>query len=201
MTAEAPGSGLEDNAEAKPQLRARILAGRRQLGAPQRAAAGEALRDAVLACPEVAAAGSVAVYVSVGTEPDTRGLLDALRDSGVRVLLPVLLADMDLDWAHYDGVASLGTADRGLLEPATPRLGRDAVHEAGAVLVPAVAVDTRGFRLGRGGGSYDRVLARLGSGTFTAALLYDGEMVDAVPTAAHDRAVHAAITPSGVRRL
>lgn len=195
------GAGPDGDTAAKTQLRARILAARRELGPQRRAAAGEALRDAVLACPEVAAAEVVAAYVSVGTEPDTRGLLDALRDSGTRVLLPVLLPDMDLDWAHYDGAASLGSADRGLLEPATPALGRDAVRGAEAVLVPAVAVDARGFRLGRGGGSYDRTLEQLGPGTFAAALLYDGEVVDAVPREPHDRAVHAAITPSGIRRL
>lgn len=201
MRSDAAGAGPDGDTAAKTRLRARILAARRELGPQGRAAAGAALRDAVLACPEVAAADVVAAYVSVGTEPDTRGLLDALRDSGTRVLLPVLLPDMDLDWAHYDGAASLGSADRGLLEPATPPLGRDAVRGAGAVLVPAVAVDTGGFRLGRGGGSYDRVLARLGPGTFAAALIYDGEVVDAVPREPHDRAVHAAIMPSGTRRL
>lgn len=185
----------------KAGLRARILAARREMGADRRATAARALRETALACPEIAGAATVALYVSVATEPDTRGLLEDLRGRGIRVLLPVLLADMDLDWAHYDGAASLGSADRGLLEPATPRLGPEAVWDAGAVIVPAVAVDTQGVRLGRGGGSYDRVLARLGPETFTAALLYDGEIVETVPAEPHDRAVRAALTPAGLHRL
>lgn len=185
----------------KADLRTHILAARRDMGSAQRAAAGARLRETTASCPEVAGADVVAVYVSVGTEPDTRGLLNDLRERGVRVLLPVLLPDMDLDWAHYDGAASLGSADRGLLEPSTPRLGREAVRGVDAVLVPAVAVDTRGFRLGRGGGSYDRVLAKLGDETFTAAMVYDGEIVDAVPTEPHDLRVRAALTPSGQRRM
>lgn len=197
----APDPFRASGAHAKSRLRSRILATRREMGAQRRAAAGAALRDVTLAYPEVAGAAAVAVYVSVGTEPDTRGLLDALRERGTRVLLPVLLPDGDLDWAYYDGDASLTAADRGLLEPVTPRLGVDAVRDTRAVLVPAVAVDTRGFRLGRGGGSYDRVLARVGRRTRTAALLYDGEVVDAVPTEPHDQRVGAALTPSGAHRM
>lgn len=185
----------------KAELRRRVLAARRAMGAHARSAAGEALRESAMACPEIAEAGAVAVYVSVGTEPDTRGLLDALRERAIRVLLPGLLPDMDLDWAYYDGAASLGSADRGLLEPSTPRMGREAVRDADTVLVPAVAVDPRGVRLGRGGGSYDRVLARLRPDALTAAVLYDGEIVDAVPAEPHDVAVRAALTPSGLQRL
>ena len=106
---------------------------------------------------------TVAAYVSVGREPGTRPLLEALRARGVRVLLPVLLPDNDLDWGVYEGAEQLVRAGRGLLEPAGPRLGPEAVTEADAVLLPGLAVDGQGIRLGRGGGSYDRVLARLGA--------------------------------------
>ena len=117
-----------------------------------------------LELPELAEARTVAAYVSVGREPGTRALLDALRARGVRVLLPVLLPDNDLDWAAYEGPDALARAGRGLLEPAGPRLGPDAVTGADAVLLPGLAVDGGGMRLGRGGGSYDRVLARLARG-------------------------------------
>ncbi len=76
---------------------------------------------------------------------------------------------------------------------------------AGLVLVPALAVDRRGVRMGRGGGSYDRVLARLaapGRRPLVVALLHDGEIVDEVPAEPHDRAVDAALTPgSGFTRF
>ncbi|MFI8104070.1 5-formyltetrahydrofolate cyclo-ligase [Streptomyces sp. NPDC086023] len=175
----------------------------------------EAVEDAAarlavraLDLPELARAGTVAAYVSVGTEPGTRALIDALRARGTRVLLPVLLPDNDLDWALYEGPESLAeVAHAGkmrLLEPAGPRLGPAAVTGADAVLLPGLAVDARGMRLGRGGGSYDRVLARLEAARAhpdLVVLLYDAEVVDRVPEEPHDHPVDAVATPSGVRRF
>ncbi len=91
-----------------------------------------------------------------------------------------------------------------LFEPSGERLGPDAVTAADVVLLPGLAVDGRGMRLGRGGGSYDRVLARLervGAHPALVVLLYDSEVVDHVPTEAHDRPVRAAVTPSGLHRF
>ncbi|MET8943160.1 5-formyltetrahydrofolate cyclo-ligase [Streptomyces sp. NPDC004542] len=172
-----------------------------------REAAG-ALAGRALELPELARARTVAAYVSVGSEPGTLALLDALRARGVRVLLPVLLPDNDLDWGVYAGEGSLARVRHGgkmaLAEPSGRRLGPDAVTAADAVLLPGLAVDTRGMRLGRGGGSYDRVLARLeraGADPALVVLLYDAEVVERVPEEPHDRPVHAAVTPSGVRRF
>ncbi|MBO1336483.1 5-formyltetrahydrofolate cyclo-ligase [Streptomyces sp. VRA16 Mangrove soil] len=157
---------------------------------------------------ELATAGTVAAYVSVGNEPGTGALLDALHARGTRVLLPVLLPDNDLDWGAYDGADSLvrvrHPGKMALLEPGGERLGPDAVLAADVVLLPGLAVDARGMRLGRGGGSYDRVLARLaaaGARPALVVLLYDGEVVAHVPEEAHDQAVHAVVTPSGVRHF
>ncbi|MFG2139565.1 5-formyltetrahydrofolate cyclo-ligase [Streptomyces sp. NPDC048650] len=147
---------------------------------------------------------TVAAYVSIGQEPATRPLLDELREAGVRVLLPVLLPDNDLDWAPYEGAERLVPAGWGLLEPGGERLGPEAVTQADVVLLPGLAVDGRGLRLGRGGGSYDRVLARLeraGSGASLVVLLYDTEVRGTVPVEAHDRPVHAAVTPTAVHRF
>jgi 5-formyltetrahydrofolate cyclo-ligase len=170
--------------------------------------AAEALAARALGTPEVAGAHAVAAYVSVGSEPGTLALLDALRARGVRVLLPALLPDNDLDWGEYTGEGSLARVRHGgrmaLSEPTGERLGPDAVTEADVVLLPGLAVDGRGMRLGRGGGSYDRVLARLeraGARPALLVLLYDGEVVAHVPGEPHDRPVDAVVTPSGVRRF
>ncbi|MGW3665664.1 5-formyltetrahydrofolate cyclo-ligase [Streptomyces sp. NPDC005141] len=167
-----------------------------------------ALASRALELPELAHAGTVAAYVSVGSEPGTLALLDTLHARGVRVLLPALMADNDLDWGAYTGADSLARVQHGgrmaLLEPAGERLGPEAVQDADAVLLPGLAVDARGMRLGRGGGSYDRVLARLERSDAHPALvvlLYDTEVVGRVPAEAHDRPVHAVVTPSGVRRF
>ncbi|MFC7221430.1 5-formyltetrahydrofolate cyclo-ligase [Streptomyces polyrhachis] len=198
------GPGCGGAAAGKAVLRRALLAARAALTGGQVAAAGEALARRAWEIPELAGARTVAAYVSVGREPGTRALLDVLRERGVRVLLPVLLADNDLDWALYGGPGSLAPAARGLLEPTGGRLGAGAVLEADAVLLPGLAVDGRGMRLGRGGGSYDRVLARLaGAGVSPSmlVLLYDGEVLDGVPAEGHDRPVDAAVTPSGVHRF
>jgi 5-formyltetrahydrofolate cyclo-ligase len=77
-----------------------------------------------------------------------------------------------------------------------PVRGRETVTRADVVLVPALAVDGRGSRLGRGGGSYDRALARVFGRVPTIALLYDDELLDYVPAEPHDRAVRAVAQPS-----
>ncbi|MGW2472860.1 5-formyltetrahydrofolate cyclo-ligase [Streptomyces sp. NPDC001665] len=189
---------------AKAELRRELLAARRLLTDQDAVRAASALAGHALQLPELSRARTVAAYVSVGREPGTRALLDALRARGVRVLLPVLLADNDLDWAPYEGAEGLAKAGRGLLEPTGGRLGPDAVLEADAVLLPGLAVDARGMRLGRGGGSYDRVLARLTAAGATPALvvlLYANEVTPQVPAEPHDFPVNAVVTPEGPRRF
>ncbi|MFF2226405.1 5-formyltetrahydrofolate cyclo-ligase [Streptomyces globisporus] len=191
-------------ASEKGSLRRELLAARALLTKEDALRAAAVLADAALHLPELADARTVAAYVSVGREPGTRALLEALRGRGVRVLLPVLLADNDLDWAVYEGPAHLLPAGRGLLEPDGPRLGPDAVLAADAVLLPGLAVDGAGMRLGRGGGSYDRVLARLtaaGAHPSLVVLLYENEVVARVPMEPHDHPVDAVVTPAGARRF
>nr|WP_308294882.1 5-formyltetrahydrofolate cyclo-ligase [Streptomyces sp. JJ66] len=196
---EPPAAGAR-----KRELRRELLA--RRAGMPREAvaAAARALAAQAVRLPELADAGTVAAYVSVGAEPGTRELLDTLRTRGVRVLLPVLQADHDLDWAAYAGLGALVPATRGLWEPGGPRLGPDAVLAADTVLLPGLAVDASGLRLGRGGGSYDRVLERLASAGAAPALvvvLYAHEVLASVPAEPHDRPVTAAVTPAGVHRF
>jgi 5-formyltetrahydrofolate cyclo-ligase len=189
-------------ADDKAALRRRLLAARRVLGAAEQAAAGRSIRDAVLDLPETQMAGTVAAYWSIGAEPDTHGLLFGLWKRGTYVLLPVLLPDGDLDWASYEGPDSLRAGPRGLMEPSEPCRGVAAVCSADLVLVPALAVDHSGLRLGRGGGSYDRALARVGAQVPTVGLLYDAELLDWVPGGAHDQRVRMVARPSeGVTRL
>ncbi|MEU6774163.1 5-formyltetrahydrofolate cyclo-ligase [Streptomyces sp. NPDC046759] len=189
-------------------LRREFLSVRNRLTDDDVDEAGRALAERALDLPELAHARAVAAYVSVGSEPGTTALLDTLRVRGVRVLLPALLPDNDLDWGEYAGPDSLARVRHGgkmaLFEPSGARLGPDAVTAADVVLLPGLAVDARGMRLGRGGGSYDRVLARLeraGVHPRLVVLLYDSEVVAHVPAEAHDRPVHAVVTPSGVRRF
>ena len=186
----------------KVALRRSVLAARAGLSQAERAAAGRSVLSAVLDLPEAAMAGTIAAYASIGTEPATAGLVFALWKRGSYVLLPVLLPDGDLDWASYEGPGSLAPGPRGLLEPAAARRGVAAITSADLVIVPALAVDRTGVRLGRGGGSYDRALARVGASVPTVALLYDGELFDEIPFGPHDARVSAVAQPGqGITRL
>jgi 5-formyltetrahydrofolate cyclo-ligase len=172
-----------------------MVAGRATLSDDDRREAGRLIRDALLSLPQLQMAGTVAAYYSVGAEPDTRGLVYALWKRGTYVLLPLLLPDGDLDWASYEGPDSLVPGPRGLAEPGEPPRGPEVVARADVVLAPALAVDHAGNRLGRGGGSYDRALARVSPLIPVIALLYDDELLGHVPAEPHDTPVRAAVRP------
>ncbi|MCW2608667.1 MAG: 5-formyltetrahydrofolate cyclo-ligase [Frankiales bacterium] len=154
----------------KPELRRAAEAARRRL--PQQLREDGDRRRAALLAPLLAGA-RVAAYEPFGTEP--------VPPLGPDVLVPVLLPDRDLDWRRHGG---------------GPLLGVDAVASCDVVLVPALAVDRTGARLGRGGGSYDRALLRARGRV--VALLHEGELVEELPAEAHDVRVHAVALPSGL---
>ncbi|RLQ01318.1 5-formyltetrahydrofolate cyclo-ligase [Micromonospora sp. CV4] len=190
---------------AKRDTRAELLARRRALSGPARAAAAGRVQAELVALVRRLRPRRMTAYVPVGSEPGGADLPEVLRaalPADAELLLPVLLADLDLDWAAYTGPDAMIAAGRGIREPVGPRFGVAAVTGADLVVVPALAVDRRGRRLGRGGGSYDRALARVPTATLTVVPLHDGELVEALPVEPHDRPVRAIVTPAdGVRTL
>jgi 5-formyltetrahydrofolate cyclo-ligase len=138
---------------------------------------------------------TLTAFVGTGGEVPTLPLLDALVADGRRVLLPITLDDMSLDWAEYAGPDGLEPAGLGLLEPTGPRLGVGAIAQADVILAPALAIGRDGRRLGQGGGCYDRALP-LASGE-VIAVVADDELVEEVPTEPHDLPVAAVLTPAG----
>ena len=186
---------------AKIAVRDRLLTDRNRRPIAEVVDAAHALAEHLLASIDVRRAATVAAYVSINGEPGTGPLLDGLRAAGKRVILPVVVPGLDLDWAVYRDPDDLAPARYGLLEPTGERLGLDAIATADVVIVPALAVSPTGVRLGRGGGCYDRTLGRVPVGTFTCALLYDGEVGLDIPVEPHDRPVVYAATPTGIRRM
>lgn len=199
--------------EAKQQLRERLLAARRSRRPDEIVAARAGVQAAIRTHAEQAGWRCVAGYLPLRTEPGSLDALADLRALGVQVLVPVLLADRDLDWTQWDGTQWDGAQWDGTQwdgtqwdgpdqdTPVGAPLGVDAIATADAVLVPALAVAHDGTRLGRGGGSYDRALARVPAGVPRVALLFDGELVAELPREPWDQPVTAVITPSGLRRL
>jgi 5-formyltetrahydrofolate cyclo-ligase len=174
---------------AKTALRASLAAARAARTEQQRARDRAAIREHVLAGCRTGRArpGSlIAAYEPLRTEPGSTELLTELDDAGYRLIVPVTLADRDLDWSAWAAAGRAGA-----------RLGPDAIAAAALVLVPAFAVDPAGNRLGRGGGSYDRALARLPAGTPVAALLYGDELLSEVPVDSWDLPVSSVVTPDG----
>jgi len=181
----------------KAQLRKQILQARRALPDGVRQAEAEALKSHVATVLGVG--GTVCAYVPTRTEPGSPALLDALVSAGARVLLPVTRTTADgtpqpLWWADYHP-GELAPADFGLLEPTGEALPPATIGSADTVLVPALAVDRTGVRLGRGAGFYDRSLALRSAVASLVAVVRDDELVDELPSEAHDVAMTHALTP------
>jgi 5-formyltetrahydrofolate cyclo-ligase len=184
-------------AAAKRALRASLLETRRGRSALELDRARVAVADTVLASAEAGRWRCVAAYEPMRTEPGSAELLARLAELGIEILVPVTLPDHDLDWARWQPGRVSSTTGTPFSSSAPARLGVDAVAGAQAVLVPALAVGLDGARLGRGGGSYDRALLRCNDDARRIALLFDGEILDGMPTGPWDVPVHAAITPTG----
>ena len=175
-------------AQAKREARAQGRAARRTRGSwapddPRRTAEAHAIARAVLAGGGslVGEGTIVASYVAWPSEPPTAALHDALTARGARVIVPLVLPDMDLDWAPLEGGDPLGVA---------------AIGAASLLVIPALRVDGWGTRLGQGGGCYDRALARRSPGAPVVALIDDDGLVERVPAEAHDARVDAVVGPT-----
>lgn len=145
----------------------------------------------------VSGVDSVAAYVSVHHEPCTRLLLERLRQRGVSVLLPVLGPQLSRCWGYYRGVGDLETRAPG--RPPEPTGGEvlpaEQVRQVDALIVPALAVDRHGRRLGQGGGWYDRMLPLRAEGTQVFAVIHPDELVAGpLPVEEHDVTVDAVVT-------
>jgi len=171
-----------------------MLAGRRARSEGARNAASAAI--AVVLLQRLATIRAFAAYVPEETEPGYGRLPAAYTQLGARVLLPVVPpAGSELAWAVDTGRLAPGRF--GLLEPVGPRLGPTAIGTADVIVVPALAVARDGVRLGRGGGYYDRALRHARPDAVVVALVFDDELLDALPAEPHDHRVHAVVTPSG----
>jgi 5-formyltetrahydrofolate cyclo-ligase len=181
----------------KAALRQRLLAARRSVSDDARADEARSLAGHVNAV--VDSGGTVCAYVPVGAEPGSIEMLDVLLQRANRVLLPVARTTADnspvaLQWGEYRP-GELVAARFGLLEPAGPWLPATALAEASVVLVPALAVDRTGVRLGRGRGFYDRTLVSRNPHARLVAVIRDEELLDELPHEPHDVPMTHALTP------
>jgi len=185
-----------DLAAEKRRLRRSIAQGRRAVAADEAARVAEQIASRLLAEVVVRRARRIALYAALPDEVPSRPLFDALTTLHKTLLLPRVLRENELAFAVVTDWSALRPGRYGVLEP--PVLAVTIEPEEGdLVLVPGVAFDRAGNRLGRGKGCYDRAFP---SGAARPPLLmgvaYDLQVVDAVPHAARDRRMDAVVTQS-----
>ncbi|CAB4910559.1 unannotated protein [freshwater metagenome] len=151
----------------------------------------------ILATPEVMQATIIASYISYGYEPNTIELNRALIKSGKTLLLPRVNKD-HIDWIYWDGDSNKLVEKKKILEPVGEVVS--ILPAIDVVIVPALRIDRDGYRLGQGGGYYDRALPMMSG--WKIALVHSGEVTSEIlPRESHDIAVDAAATPDLIVRF
>ncbi|HZJ49823.1 MAG TPA: 5-formyltetrahydrofolate cyclo-ligase [Actinomycetota bacterium] len=177
-------------AESKSQLGRRVRELRLQLGPDHRQRASQAACERLLTMPEVAAARTVALYSALGPEADASVALPLLLERDIAVMFPRVVGEL-LEFAPASSLDEFHAGFRGVLEPESVPID---ASEIDVIVVPGVAFDRAGGRLGQGGGHYDRTLAQLGSKPFRVGFCFSCQIVDKVPREAHDELLDALVT-------
>ena len=161
-------------------------------------AAAEAMAAHLLAAP-FARVDVIAAYLSMTSEPGTGPLLAGLHARGTEVIVPVTGPGRSMSWIRWTPAVTSTTSAIGVPEPVGETSGSATLARAGLVIVPALAVDHAGNRLGRGAGYYDRALTKTKAPS--CALVFADELVDRVPHEDHDLPVDLVVTEVGVFRV
>jgi len=143
---------------------------------------------------------AVGAYLSTRDEPGTRDFLAWAHQQGITTLVPVSREDGLLDWTQYDGGAESEDV-QGMPVAVTERLGPGAIDSVDLMVVPAACVDRTGMRLGWGRGYFDRALGSMRRRPPVYAVIFDSELLETVPSEAHDQRVDGVVTPSGITRF
>lgn len=183
----------------KAQLRREMIARRDALPPSERGRIAEALTQGLAALPQYAAARSVLATMSIGSEWSTRAFLARARADGKVIVLPRLSAPPRRLEIH-----SVADMDRGLIpgvwdipEPDPARNPRVQLADVDFAVIPALAIDRRGYRLGYGAGYFDGLLAGRGARPFCVTALPAAFVVEQVPREAHDVAVDSVVCELG----
>jgi 5-formyltetrahydrofolate cyclo-ligase len=187
----------DDVSHEKRALRAEIRERRRISTVTERESADAAITENLIALTTDLRSRSVAAYLSLPEEPNTRAFLDWACENDIRVLLPISRSDGLLDWATYDG-AEEQIDDFGMPAPTSEVLGPIAINDVDLIIVPAASVDRTGMRMGWGRGYFDKTLGSMANCPPVYAVIFDDELVDSVPSERHDQRVNGVVTPAGI---
>jgi 5-formyltetrahydrofolate cyclo-ligase len=180
----------------KRAMRSRVLARRDEMPALERAAASSAICAAISALPEFRAAQCVLLTLPFGSETDTRPLTEHALAAGKQVLLPRVDRETRMLELHQvlNLLQDIAPGRWNIPEPRPEHCARKDPREVDWVLVPGVAFDEAGGRLGYGGGFYDRLLPLLRPNVPRVAAAFALQMVERVPRGKHDLAIDLIIT-------
>ena len=176
----------------KNELRRQVRAQKKQYAAAQLAALSEEICSKVLRSAWWQEAGTLLLYYPLADEVDVRPLIQEACRNGKRVLLPVCRGE-ELELHLYEGEDSLASGAFGIMEPTGPLFAPENYPDIQLAIVPGMAFDRVGHRLGRGRGYYDRLLPHLSSARLQG-ICFPFQLQEHVPTDAHDIAMHAVIT-------
>lgn len=138
----------------------------------------------------------IACYLPYGKEPDTELFVDWALENQIEVLIPVSQTDGTLNWVAFNGETHTGIF--GFAEPTGPAIEPRNVDIA---VIPALAVDKKGNRLGKGMGFYDRALSEFDPMPAVVAVVHRHELIEKLDSEDHDHPVDAVATPDGISRL
>ena len=180
----------------KRALRRQVSARRRALAANADPAASAAVARELLRSPAVRTAPLVALYAALPDELPSRPLFEALAGPGRVIALPEVVAGMRLRFRAVARWEELRPGRFGVLGPPA-HAPRVPVEEIAVALVPGVAFDAEGRRLGRGGGYYDATFPRGRAAALLIGVGWSFQLVERVPSGSRDRRVDAIVTERG----
>jgi 5-formyltetrahydrofolate cyclo-ligase len=183
--------------EVKTTVREHLVMARSARPASDGQASGQDLRARLLCLPEVTSSTAIAAYASTADEPNTWPFIQEWTGD---LWLPVIVGP-SLRWGRYNGMKTLQPNQWGLLEPQAE--ADDLPDDVTAVVIPALAVDHMGHRLGRGAGYYDRSLQSMTASRprVIVAVVHDEEVLPIVPHEDFDVPVDIIVTPERVIRV
>ncbi len=188
--------------EEKQLIRVRVLALRQSLAPEEVREAGEAVSHIIRSHVSATNTGKVCIYANTGKEIPTEGLIQNLLADGVRVAVP--------DWEAWkqgsglrvvtiESTEELVREGRVVPQPMVTDGRTSPVEEFELFLVPGIAFDSEGNRLGMGGGYFDRLLSRASSTATFTGLAYDFQVITHLPSETHDIPVHEVVTPGTIQ--
>lgn len=189
-----PTSADEAIARAKREARARAREARDAVDRPARREAADLLANALMELPELAGVHTVLAYAALPTELDPCPAILSLRRRGVRIAYPRIEAPGVLGMHYVDHEVELVPGPFGLAQPKehAPRAPKAAID---AIIIPGVAYDIEGTRLGYGGGYYDRLLPMCREDCMRIGVAFDEQVIEHIPVEEHDACVDIVVTP------